>query len=65
MATAGQVEEWTEQRRVLLQELEMLESGKMGTGDKVLRGTTAQSVERVKTHIAQLDRLLSGAAPDA
>lgn len=65
MPTAAQVEEWTKQRRVLLQELEMLESGKMGTGEKVLRSTTAQSIERVRAHIAELDRLLSGTAPDA
>jgi hypothetical protein len=65
MPTTTQIADWAEQRRVLRQELEMLESGKMGTGDKTLRGTTAESIARVKARMAQLDRLLSGAARDA
>jgi hypothetical protein len=65
MPTLAQIEEWTEQRRVLLRQLEMLESGEMGTGNKVLRGTTAESIERAKIEIAQLDRLLSSEMPGA
>jgi hypothetical protein len=64
MPTPSQIEDWMRQRAVLVRQLEMLESGQMGSGDKVLRGITVQSIERAKAQIAQLDRLLSDQRPD-
>jgi hypothetical protein len=58
---------WAIERRIGLErELEMLESGKMSTGEKRRQGngfvdvdTTAESIKRVRTHIAELDIMVA------
>jgi transcriptional regulator with XRE-family HTH domain len=58
---------WAVERRIgLEQELDMLQSGHMRTGEKRKRGgawvdidTTSESMERVRAHIAQLDAVLA------
>jgi hypothetical protein len=61
IATAVQINDWKIELVPLVRQLEMLETGEMGSGDKALRGTTAQSIRRVKSAIAELDALISGA----
>ncbi|HVB17621.1 MAG TPA: helix-turn-helix domain-containing protein [Stellaceae bacterium] len=58
---------WAIERCIGLErELEMLESGKMTTGEKRRQGnafvdvdTTAESIERVRSHIAELDAMVA------
>jgi hypothetical protein len=58
---------WAVERRIgLEQELDMLQSGRMRTGEKRKQGgawvdvdTTSESIERVRAHIAQLDAVLA------
>jgi len=50
-------ENWKPRRALLEQQLEMLESGKMRTGNSVLNSTTAQTAVRIKAWIADLDAL--------
>jgi hypothetical protein len=63
MPAAWQIEEWKKRRAVLGRELELLESGKMGTGNKVLRATTATSIKNVQSKIAELDAIIEGRSP--
>jgi transcriptional regulator with XRE-family HTH domain len=59
---------WAIERCIeLKRQLEMLESGKMNTGEKRRGGnafvdvdTTAESIERVRAHIAELDAMVAG-----
>jgi hypothetical protein len=53
------VADWKRIRADLAQQLELFESGKMGSGDRVLRSTSAQAIERIKRSIAELDGLLA------
>ena len=53
------VAEWKQIRSMLVRELELLKSGKMGTGDRVLLGTVAKTLERVKRSIAEFDVLIA------
>ena len=48
---AWQIEEWKNKRSVLARELGLLESGKIGTGNKV-------SIKHLKSKIAALDAMI-------
>jgi hypothetical protein len=63
MPAAWQIEEWKKARAVLARELAVLVSGKMGAGNKVLRGTTSKSIKHVKSKIAALDAMIEGRSP--
>jgi hypothetical protein len=62
MPDARMIAEWQEERSVLIRELDLLESGKMGVGGKVRGDDTARAIDRVKRRIAQLDAWLAGRA---
>lgn len=53
------IADWKRMRADLERQLELLESGKMGTGGRVIRSTTSQTITRVRRFIAELDDLLS------
>ena len=60
-----QIDEWKIGRTVLVRALEMVEPGKMGTGNKVLRNTTSEPIKHAKLSpkIAELDALIVGQSP--
>jgi hypothetical protein len=53
------IADWKRMRADLARQLEMFESGNMGSGDRVLRSTSAQSIERIKRSMAELDGLIA------
>jgi len=68
MTAPGRFIAWSKQERATLQQqLELLESGKVRTGEDRGDGwtdTTVESVQRIKTRLAQLEELLTQAGSD-
>lgn len=51
--------EWKQMLALLEQQREMLESGYMGTGTKIVGSTTQDSLARVRKCISELEALLA------
>jgi hypothetical protein len=60
MPAAWQIEKWKIGRAVLARERELLESGKLGAGNKVLCSATPKSIKHAKAKIAALDAMIEG-----
>jgi hypothetical protein len=60
MPAAWQIEKWKIGRAVLARERELLESGKLGAGNKVLCSPTPKSIKHAKAKIAALDGMIEG-----
>jgi hypothetical protein len=50
-------------REALAAQLDLIEAGKMGTRDKVLRSTSADTIARLKRCIAERDAVIEGQSP--
>ena len=57
------IADWKRMRATLVQQLELLESGKMGAGDRVSGSRTAETIARVKRAIAELEAMIDGRNP--
>jgi hypothetical protein len=54
--------DWEQMRSTFIRQLDLLESGKMGTGVQIRRGTTTKTIERVKYFIAELETMIAKAS---